>query len=241
MKTNKLFMLILFLSFSALLFSNASITKGPDIEKKGDKVTISFTVSEKTDVEVAILDANGKVVRHLAAGIAGADKAAPPLKPDLSQVLEWDGKTDFKEKAEGGPFKVRVRAGTGVKFGIYIGAEPNNFGAVEGVAADEDGNIYMIGSRGASNQMAMTLRVCDNAGNKIIEFGKYGNFDSLYINENTELGKQKKPTVAVPGIPMAWPTGAAVTEEHIYVNDTYNRRALRVDKTYQVEKFVSVK
>jgi DNA-binding beta-propeller fold protein YncE len=169
MKAIKIPALLLVLSFSPLLFSEVSITKGPDITKKGDKATISFTVSEKADVEVAVLDSKGKVVRHLAAGVVGSTKAAPPLKPGLSQTIDWDGKNDFKEKAEDGPFKVRVRAGTGVKFGIFIGAEPNNFGAVEGVAADEDGNIYMIGSRGASNQMAMNLRVFDSNGKYLRE------------------------------------------------------------------------
>jgi hypothetical protein len=81
----------------------------------------------------------------------------------------------------------------------------------------------------------------DNAGNKVLEFGKYGNFDSQYVNPNLESGKEKKPTVAVPEFPFAWATGAGTSDGHIYANDTYNRRALRADKTWAAEETVAVK
>jgi hypothetical protein len=85
------------------------------------------------------------------------------------------------------------------------------------------------------NAITSSVLLYDNAGNLIAEFGKYGNFDSQYVNPNTEAGKAGKPTVAVPEIPMAWPTGAGFSEEHIYVTDTQNRRALRLDATWAAE------
>ena len=85
-----------------------TFTTKPKVKKKGGKVGIGFAVSEKTDVEVAILDANGKVVRHLAGGVVGAEKAASPLKPGLEQVLVWDMKDDFGKAVPEGDYKVRV-------------------------------------------------------------------------------------------------------------------------------------
>jgi hypothetical protein len=74
----------------------ATFTAKPSVKTDGVNATISFAVSAPTDVEVAILDAKGVVVRHLAAGVLGATKAPPaPLKPGLAQNLEWDGRDDY--------------------------------------------------------------------------------------------------------------------------------------------------
>ncbi|GAH47452.1 unnamed protein product, partial [marine sediment metagenome] len=135
-----------------------------------DRVKISFAVSKATDVEVAVLDSEGKVVRHLAAGVLGGEKGPPePLKRGLRQELEWDLRDDFGEPAKGGPFKVRVRAGLGVKFGRFIGGDPCTFGAINSVAADEDGNVYVLGARGLLNQGHMALRVFDPEGRYLRE------------------------------------------------------------------------
>ena len=42
----------------------------------GDTVTIDFTVLRAIDVEVAILGADGHVVRHVAAGVLGGEEPA---------------------------------------------------------------------------------------------------------------------------------------------------------------------
>src|SRR5579862_5492040 len=76
----------------------------PAATRGSDKVKIDFTANRETDVTVAIQDAQGKVVRHLAGGVL--NKTAPePLKPGLSQSIEWDGKDDSGKTASGGPFK----------------------------------------------------------------------------------------------------------------------------------------
>src|SRR5262245_19238332 len=97
----------------------------PQVTRAGGTVTVAFTLKEATDVEVAVLDAKGRVVRHLAAGVLGGKNPPPaPLKPGLEQKLTWDGKDDLGKPAAGGPFQVRVRAGTSVRFGKMIGASP---------------------------------------------------------------------------------------------------------------------
>jgi hypothetical protein len=132
----------------------------PAATTDGDKVKISFTISAPTDVEVCILASDGKEVRHLAAGVLGAKNPPPePLKPGLAQTLEWDMRDDLKKPAAGGPFKVRVRAGTSVKFSRFLGGEdPYSFGVVASMISDADGNIYVMGFKNEDLLGAMTLR-----------------------------------------------------------------------------------
>jgi hypothetical protein len=80
------------------------------------------------------------------------------------------------------------------------------------------------------------VRFVDNAGNEILTLGKYGNFDSQYVNANLPERKDGKPTVATPEIPLAWPDGAGLSENHIYILDVYARRVVRADLTWQVEE-----
>jgi len=150
---------------SAATPGEVAFTTKPAATKDGEKTKIAFAVSAPTDVEVAVLSADGKVVRHLAAGVLGGEKAPPePLKAGLAQALEWDGRDDLGKPAAGGPFKVRVRAGTGVKFGRFIGGDPYTFGQIDAVAADEDGNLYMTANRGELGQDSLTLKVFSPEG-----------------------------------------------------------------------------
>jgi hypothetical protein len=88
------------------------------------------------------------------------------------------------------------------------------------------------------NGVSNTVRLVDNAGNLIVEFGKYGNFDSQYIPADA---KDQKPIVAVPDIPLAWPTGAGFGKDHLYILDTYAKRVARVDLTFAAEEACAVK
>jgi len=144
--------------------------------KVGEKTTISFAVSGKTDVEVAILDARGKVIRHLAAGVLGANQPPPaPLKKGLWQGIEWDGTDDYRDEAKGAPFKVRVRAGMGARLQRIIGGDPYAFYSkqmgqgdhaawrITGLEAKSDGTVYVLGN--ANNYGPPALRAFDAAGN----------------------------------------------------------------------------
>lgn len=142
----------------------------PEVKRAGSAATITFALASPNDVEVAVLAADGKVVRHLAAGVLGGANPPPePLKAGLGQALVWDGKDDFGKPAVGGSFKARIRAGTGVKFGGFIGSNSYNFGIVESVVADEEGNVYVAGARGRYNQSEMCVRVFDSAGRYLRE------------------------------------------------------------------------
>jgi hypothetical protein len=150
--------------------ADVTFTAKPTATRVGDQVKIAFAVSAPTDVEVLLLDQAGRVVRHLAGGVLGGANPPPaPLKPGLAQDLAWNGKDDFGKPAPAGPAKVLVRAGLGVKFGRFIGADPYNFGRVAGSAVDEDGNVYVLGYAGQLNQGHMCLRVFDKDGRYLRE------------------------------------------------------------------------
>ena len=83
-----------------------------------------------------------------------------------------------------------------------------------------------------TNAVTNAVAIIDNAGNPILSFGAYGNFDSQYVPPGAKEGK---PLVAASSIPLAWPTGAGFSKDHIYINDSYNRRMVRVDWTWTVE------
>jgi len=148
----------------------ATFRQSPRAVRAAGRVVITLAVSTPTDVEVAILDADGRVVRHLAAGVLGGENPPPaPLKAGLSQSLTWDGKDDFGKPAKGAPFKVRVRAGSGVRFGRIIGGDPYTFGAISSLATDEAGHLYVMTSGGVLGQRQLSLRVFDSSGRYLRE------------------------------------------------------------------------
>ncbi len=119
----------------------ASFTAKPKAVRKGKGVTISFAASVPTDVEVAILDAKGAIVRHLAAGMLG-EKAPKPLGPGLSQTLTWDGKDDRGKPAKAA--SIRVSLGMKPKFGRILAWKGEAVGNVGGLAVDEKGLAYIL-------------------------------------------------------------------------------------------------
>jgi len=130
-------------AFSAEL----SFTQGPRAEKAGGKTKISFEVSRATDVEVAVLDADGKVVRHLAAGVLGPKAPAPLQKGTLKQELVWDGKDDNGKPVVA--VKVRVSLGMKPRLEKIIGDNPSKLGGVRGLTVGPAGELFVFHVYGA--------------------------------------------------------------------------------------------
>lgn len=166
---------------AALPAAEVEFAQPPRVTQQGEQVAISFVLSRAADVEVAVLDAHGCVVRHLAAGVLGGKERAPaPLKPGLKQRLPWDGRDDLGRPARGGPFRVRLRAGMQVTFGRTIGGSPYTGSVVQmpyrapvnGLAVDEQGNLYVkvmssVGSHGNSGMWPWHVRKFDRQGDYI--------------------------------------------------------------------------
>jgi hypothetical protein len=146
MKAIKALSLSVMMLLLTVIASGSEVTfkSKPTFKKDGGKSVIAFEVSGTTDVEVTILDAKDKIVRHLAAGVLGAkNPPPPPLKTGLKQKLTWDGKTDTATKATAGPFKVQVRLGLGVALDGFIGEQKSHIAFARGLATDADGNLYL--------------------------------------------------------------------------------------------------
>ncbi len=132
------------LSCGVALGGEAKFASKPKATRDGKDTKISFAVSAETDVEVAILDAGGNIVRHLAAGVLGK-KAPKPLVPGLRQTLTWDGKDDHGAKLSGGNFRVRVSLGMRPVFDKIFGYQPNTLGQrVPGLAVGPGGEAFVL-------------------------------------------------------------------------------------------------
>ncbi|MBL8029479.1 MAG: T9SS type A sorting domain-containing protein [Fibrobacteres bacterium] len=69
------------------------------------------------------------------------------------------------------------------------------------------------------------VRIIDNAGGLINEFGHYGNNDSWGANS----------PVPEVDIPLAFPLAVAASNDYIYVNDMVNNRLVRVQMNYELD------
>jgi DNA-binding beta-propeller fold protein YncE len=125
----------------------AAFAVQPSTIRDGGNVKISFTVSTATDVEVAILDASGKVVRHLAAGLLGANAPAPFQKDSLKQELTWDGKDDLSSPVPQGPCRVRVRLGLRAGLERFIPSAPDPLSPPTAIGVGANGDVYVLSSR----------------------------------------------------------------------------------------------
>jgi hypothetical protein len=90
---------------------------------------------------------------------------------------------------------------------------------------DNFGRVYI------PNALTCSVTVADDAGNEIAQFGSYANFDS----------QGPKSAIPRPAIPLAYPVAVQVSQRHIYVADSANRRVVRVDVRWKAEATCVVK
>ncbi|MDD4889973.1 MAG: hypothetical protein PHU85_08575, partial [Phycisphaerae bacterium] len=134
----------------------------PKAEAAGDKVKISFALSAPSDVEVAVVDGGGKVVRHLAAGLLGKNAPEPFKKDSLAQEIPWDRKDDTGKPAAGGGLKVRVTAGLKPRLDKYAGFDGNCLPGIVGLAVGAGGELFVLMSE--SFRGGTDMRVLDKNG-----------------------------------------------------------------------------
>jgi hypothetical protein len=166
---SKFLILSSLLSFS--VWSAVSFTNQPSMsyDASSSNWTITFSVSENSDVEVSIVDPKKKsVVRHLAAGLLGSKAPQPFTANTLSQTLIWDGKDDFGTPViHPESLAVRVRAGMAPKLDYLAGEDlysfQGNSRSTPSLLLDKDGSVLILG-KAAGNSF---LRKYDGAGNYV--------------------------------------------------------------------------
>jgi hypothetical protein len=89
---------------------------------------------------------------------------------------------------------------------------------------DPYGRLYI------PNGITFEVVVVDNADNRIVKFGGYGNFDAMGP-------RSSEPR---PEIPMGMPIFVGASDKAVYVGDCLNHRVVRADKTWAVEETVAV-
>ncbi len=163
-------LLTLSISDSSASLAEIAFAHKPTVTKAGNQFEVRFSVSQETDVEVAIVNRDGHVVRHLAAGMLGGQlPPPPPLAPGLRQRLRWNGNDDSGKQARGGPFAVRVRAGFTPRLGTIIAnpAQINpspHYNRLYGLATDERGQVYVASGSVYSNTPVYAIKVYDRHG-----------------------------------------------------------------------------
>jgi sugar lactone lactonase YvrE len=123
-----------------------SFATKPSAAKAGDGFKLSFAVSAPTDAEVSILGADGRVVRHLAAGMLGKNAPEPFKKDSLAQEVVWDGKDDAGKPVAGGA-KARVRIGMGAELDRMIPPEPDPLSPPTAIGVGANGDVYVLANR----------------------------------------------------------------------------------------------
>jgi hypothetical protein len=134
-----------------------------------DKYEITFAVKGNCDVTVGLVDKAGKVVRHLASGVIGANAPAPFQKNSLSQKIYWNGKDDLDVYVKN-PSSLRVQVRLGLKpvFDRRLGGtSPYNLpGYVMGFGMGKDA-VYVFSRSYSAGFQHATVRKFDLDGNYI--------------------------------------------------------------------------
>ncbi|MHC4404753.1 MAG: SMP-30/gluconolactonase/LRE family protein [Planctomycetota bacterium] len=140
-------------------------TRRPTATRSGSAVKIDFEVSRATDVTVRVENAHGRVIRHLASGMLGANPPAPLLPNALAQSVTWNGNDDFGSPATAGPFTVSVSLGLSPRLDNVIGWSGQKLDEVNGLAAGPDGTLYVITSSGLyAHRQTWLILAFDPAG-----------------------------------------------------------------------------
>ncbi|MCX7591232.1 MAG: hypothetical protein N2255_06340 [Kiritimatiellae bacterium] len=143
----------IFLAVEAALPEVIPVTfaRKPEIFRTENQLTIRFGLNRPCDVAIYIENAQGRVVRHLAAGLLG-ENAPAPLKPaSLEQTLDWDFKDDLGRSIPPDSYRVRICAGLRINHAEPVFAPhsgPNCLGGVSGLATGPEGRLYVLSHRG---------------------------------------------------------------------------------------------
>jgi DNA-binding beta-propeller fold protein YncE len=108
----------------------------PVVTRVGDQVTVRFASKGLCDVTVAVEDASGRIVRHLACGVLGPNAPEPLARNAKEQSLVWDGKNDKGEYVDDkDALTVRVSLGLQARYEKSLYWEPHKRVSAGGAGA----------------------------------------------------------------------------------------------------------
>jgi outer membrane protein assembly factor BamB len=160
-----------------------SFVSRPTAVRSGDETNIKFTVDRATDVAVSIEDAQGKIIRHLAAGVLGNDSPEPLQPGTLAQSLAWDGKDDFGKAASGGPFRVHVQLGMKAEPSGILMHNPHASGEISALAVGPGGNLYVVHKDGTAN--------ANMGGHKVKVYSRDGKHLKVLVPFPADIAREK--------------------------------------------------
>ena len=139
-------------------------TQKPTITRDGDRVTIAFATKAFCDATVAIEDETGKIVRHLASGVLGANAPAPFQRDSLTQSIVWDSKDDAGRYIDAKTaVSVRVSLGLRATFDKSLFSSPHKrIGAYPPIMSAAKEGVYVFEGKGVDS-----LRLYDHAGDYV--------------------------------------------------------------------------
>ncbi|KPL01532.1 MAG: hypothetical protein AMK75_04405 [Planctomycetes bacterium SM23_65] len=172
---------------AAMAEESPQFVSGPKAKKTDAGFEIAFEISRSADVLVRIVDAGGRVVRHLGCGVLGENAPPPFEKGTLKQTILWDGRDDSGKPIKGEVF-VRVEAGLTPAFGELIGYDPSFLGvSVRSLSVDEQGNVLVSASPGGAG-IDIDIRIFDREGRYVRTLTPF----------NPALPEEARPGVMVP-------------------------------------------
>jgi hypothetical protein len=155
-------LVLLLLTGAAGAAEKPAFASPPAAVTAGGKATISFSVTAPCAAAVWIEDAEGKVVRRLAAGMLGP-KAPSPFRKGLVQKIVWDGKN---AKGKPVPAGCRVKVGLGLahKFERAFGWDPKAIRKIYSVAVGPKGEVFILWATPYGVSDAPRVSVFDREG-----------------------------------------------------------------------------
>lgn len=222
----RLVALVCLVLFTGVVFGQEvappKFTAKPKIRKAAQgKPIIEFAVDRETDVAIFIEDANGKIIRHLVAGVLGTNPP-PPLVAGLTQSAEWDGLADYGKPAENGPFKARVSLGMRVRFDKVLLSDPNTMDCIRGLAVGPDGTLYVLNQVGGAVWYGEQIIAFDRNGNYLrtvspfpsnLPFEKVKGFGAFEVDGRPTALVHSHRLQLFPGSQSPRKTGMAVTPD----------------------------
>ncbi len=136
----------------------------PAVVRQGDTVTITFTSKAFCDATVAVENAEGKIIRHLASGVLGKNTPPPFQKNSLRQTIVWDGKDDEGRYVDDkDALTIRVALGLRARFERTLFWSPQKRGGGSLIIHAAPEGVYVFDHGGGVSQ----LRLFGHGGNYV--------------------------------------------------------------------------